>query len=771
MHDTDPRGDPDDLQAEIDSLENLDADSLDPDLLDLSPDAISTDLETPESQPTAASPPPVNPVDHADSAPLKTPATEKPRGNRRLLPLAVGAAMLIILPLGWLGWAFLQDRAELEAIEGELRSARDATERTSDAPEDGPERQQAQQLVARIGAIDSAEWWDRVVARLVAADQISRLKSEAAELSGQLSRRSANRAWWRERLATLDAQLKAEDLTLAQVDALKDELASPALPNPLDGGVGSAAVLEVKTRLEGDHAALSQQQARALAALQQAEATAESALEVSALDAAQGQADAMKAVDRRPPELAQAREAVRRSFLSARQTLEVRDALRSDLNEMGMLLQNFDIESGEYATLEVLSRRCDEIRLPESDPRFASCLELLTVARETLASKLQAVQARDEVLVWIANWTNVVNQAPDLESLVASLESLSTVAPPDSDLQTVLSAWADLEARIRSRTEELVIEKAEREASLARAAACAARLEAFALALETGDLSVAASELDAVVPETDEQRAQVDVLRSAFDGVLNEWLAEVLTHTEEASETANQLRACLANDAVPRIAPTFAAKAAESLPLVLTREDKSLYDELRLLAGAPAHEFEPVAMWYLDPKRTRGDAAAMSTQIEAALAAMKQPPVTLQVEGIEWNSVPCNWSRPQTDVTVAIGDEVRAYRLGQVVPHSTSLLTMSDPFEQRFTLPRETMLTLSVRGNFGCDDAASRFRGAGEITIDELRAGGRFSLPFHNGGDDRTNPHKLVFVAFPDEEVRCALQLPDWKAATAASRD
>jgi len=771
MHNTDPRGDKDDLQAEIDSLGNLDADSLNLDPLDLGPDAFSTDVESVESQPTAVSPAPLRPVDPANSAPPMAPATTQPRGKRSLLPLAVGTAVIIFLPLGWLGWAFLQDRAELDVIEGELRSARDTAESTNEAAEDGPERQQAQQLVARIGAIDSAEWWDRVVVRLVAADQINRLKSEAAELSGQLSRRSANRAWWRERLVTLDAQLKAEDLTLAQVDALKDELASPALPNPLDGGVGSAVVLAVKTRIEGDHAALSQQQAQAVAALQQAQASGESSLELIALDAAQSQADAVDAVDRRPPELAQAREAVRQALVAARQTLEARDALRSDLNEMGMVLQNFDVESGDYATLEVLSRRCDEIRLPEADPRFASCLEMLSAARETLASKVQAVQTRDEALVWIANWTNIVNQAPDLDSLLASLESLSTVTPPSSDLQTVQSAWTDLQARVRSRTEELVIEKAEREASLARAAACAARLEAFAVALESGDLTAAATELDAVVPETDEQQAEVDVLRSAFDGVLNEWLADALTNAERTRDTANQLRACLESDAVKRVAPSFAAKAAESWPLVLALEDKSLYEELRLLAGAPAREFEPVAMWYLDPKRTRGTSAAMSTQIEAAMAIMKQPPVTLQVEGVEWSSVPCSWSRPQTDLTVAIGDEVRVYRLGQVVPQSTSMLTNTDPFEQRFTLPRDTTLMLSVRGNFGCDDAASRFRGTGEITIDDLRAGGRFTLPFHNGGDDRTNPHKLVLVSFPDEEVRRALQLPDWNAPTAPTQE
>jgi len=111
------------------------------------------------------------------------------------------------------------------------------------------------------------------------------------------------------------------------------------------------------------------------------------------------------------------------------------------------------------------------------------------------------------------------------------------------------------------------------------------------------------------------------------------------------------------------------------------------------------------------------------------------------------------------------------YRLGPVAPESTSLLTMSDLFEKRFTLPRDTTLMLSIRGTFGCDDAQSRFRGSGEVTIDDLRAGGRFSLPFFNGGEDRTNPHNLILVAFPDEEVRRALQLPPWKSTGSTVND
>jgi len=771
MAHTDPPKNADDPRPDSDPFEGLGSDDLNLDL-DL-PELDKVDGEEVVEVPNVSDPQP-SPAPGAKAEPALNASVEgqRPRGRRTPLVIALAASLMLLLPLGWLGWAFMQDRSELDGIDSSLDSARNAAERTSDAPEDGPERQAAQALVSRINAIDSAGWWDRVVIRLIAADDISRLKSEAGELTGLLSRRSANRAWWRERMAKLDEELAANERTIAQVEAVKEELATPPLPHDGDGGVSQEAIAATQGKIDTALAELVQLQAQAVAVFATA---AQSAVAIDTLDdltALNAAIDAETAIDRRPPELAQAKEAAQRAVAAARDVLDRRDAVLKDLEDLQESATSLDRELAESSAVQELESRLAAISFDDSDPRFQPCAAPRTAAQFAIDQVRTGITARDAALLWLQGWLKRVNEAPDLEGLLADLQQFARETPPPSpELQVVQSASLDLAARVRSRTEELVIEKAEREASLARAAACAARLESFASALETDDFSGAASELDAAIPETEDQIAEVGLLRTAFAAVLRDWLTEASSDAETVRKTADQLRTCLANPAVPRVAPDFAAQSAEVWPRVLEMEDSVIYGALCQLVSAPADTFEVVALWYLDPIRTRGEAARMSTEVEAALEAMKQPPVTLQVEGVEWGSVPCDWSTPQTNVSVAIGDQVRTFRLGTVVPESTSLLSVADPFEQRFTLPRDTTLMLTVRGNFGCEGPASRFRGSGEVTIDDLRAGGRLALPFYNGGEDRTNPHNLILVAFPDEEVRRALQLPPWKSTESTLND
>lgn len=784
MAQQDPSKNPDDLKRDEDSLASdplegpvADDLNLEIDLPEIDESMFDTGEDGSDDEPSTLAPSAAPAVlagsdtPSGETASATTSPSVAPR-RRRTVPILVAAALvMVVLPLGWLGWAFTQDRSELDGISAGLISARDAAEKTSGALEDGPERQQARDLASRISAIESAEWWDRVVVRIIAADDIRRLTAETSELNGLLSRRSANRAWWRERMAKLEEELTVHERTIAQLEAAKAELETPPLPHDSDGGVGQEAIAATQARVDAALTELMQLQSQAVTIFAEATQSSGAVDSLERLAALEAEIDAANPIDRRPPEIAQARQAAKRAIATARGVLERRDSVLNDLSEIQESAMALDREAAAASGVQDLADRLDAVVFEESDPRFRSCLQPRLAAQSAVDQARTELAARDTALAWVQSWMQTVEDAEDLEGLLAALQPLAGETPPSSELQVVRSAIVDLEARVRSRTEELVIEKAEREASLARAAACAARFEAFASALEANDLSGAASELSSAQPETEEQGKELATLKTAFSEVLRDWLSDALTNTGAIRETATQLRACLESESVARIAPEFAAQAAEVWPRVLAMEDGFLYDSLRPLTGAPAAEFEDAARWYLDPTRTRGVQPPMRAEIEAVLEAMKQPPVTLQVESIEWGAVPCEWSRPQTDLTVAIGDDVRVYRLGPVTPESASLLNMSEPFEQHFTLPRDTTLMLSVRGNFGCDDPSSRFRGSGEVTIDDLRTGGRFSLPFHNGGDDRTNPHKLVLVAFPDEEVRRALQLPPWSAAAKDSAD
>jgi len=134
MSDIDPRDDDSDAQPEHDPFEGLASDDLDLeiDLPDLN-DAGSAPPESPAQfpNPVGESTATTDSTDREISAPATTTPVrdEPPRdgpstgGKRKLLLAGVGALLVVVLPLGWLGWSFMQDRTELDEIDSGLRSA------------------------------------------------------------------------------------------------------------------------------------------------------------------------------------------------------------------------------------------------------------------------------------------------------------------------------------------------------------------------------------------------------------------------------------------------------------------------------------------------------------------------------------------------------------------------------------------------------------------------------------------------------------------------
>ena len=46
--------------------------------------------------------------------------------------------------------------------------------------------------------------------------------------------------------------------------------------------------------------------------------------------------------------------------------------------------------------------------------------------------------------------------------------------------------------------------------------------------------------------------------------------------------------------------------------------------------------------------------------------------------------------------------------------------------------------------------------------MDDLRLGGKFSVPFNNEGNESSTPNNLLLISIPSDELRFAMDLPEW---------
>ena len=187
-------------------------------------------------------------------------------------------------------------------------------------------------------------------------------------------------------------------------------------------------------------------------------------------------------------------------------------------------------------------------------------------------------------------------------------------------------------------------------------------------------------------------------------------------------------------------------------------EDQMLYKNIQTNSHSSYQELEPAARWYLNPDRTIGVKAPMQSQVSALLDSLAEPGVTVQIEGIEWSDTQCQWSDPMTTIAVVIGKTVHQFELNEVSENETSLLSN----EQSIEGPHQIQIDIQINGQFSCSDSDGVFSGTGKLTMDDLRTGGRFSLPFWNHGDQSLPPHQLLLISIPDDKVRSASDLPPW---------
>ena len=670
----------------------------------------------------------------------------------------VGAFLVGII--GWLGWSYWVDREALATLTSDLMAARERAESSKGNPEESGETAAANQLSSRIRQIVAAPWWDQVVVRIVDERQVVTAQEEARDLMESAKRRTENRAWWSEQVSSVDKSLTVEDRTIPAIQGALDDLQNVQAPHPNDGGFTDEMMAELASRLKSDSIKLTAMQDETLEQIKQQRETIESSATLKDIAAASEVLAKPLPTDRNPPELTESVAKSGQVAVAVVELLTARDAMHLELTSVLEEIHNANTETTLAESMSKTLATLEEMTIP-ADTRFDTVRELAAQCKKSAIELEIVLKTRDESLTWIMNRSSELADIQTLDEMVAFTTLIAEGDGPKSDLSIVIAALQDLAARIGARAEVLAEDQRLLEESIARAALCEQELSSILDSIKSGNLALATDKLHQIQPETNDQIVEVESIKNDFSNLL---IGRLTTMVEIASKdgdwkvVADEFRACLSSPAILKLAPRFQIDSASLWMSTALGEDQMLYKNIQTNSHSSYQELEPAARWYLNPDRTIGVKAPMQSQVSALLDSLAEPGVTVQIEGIEWSDTQCQWSDPMTTIAVVIGKTVHQFELNEVSENETSLLSN----EQSIEGPHQIQIDIQINGQFSCSDSDGVFSGTGKLTMDDLRTGGRFSLPFWNHGDQSLPPHQLLLISIPDDKVRSASDLPPW---------
>ena len=694
----------------------------------------------------------------ADAEKIISSNKKSPRKKMVIVLACVGAFLVGII--GWLGWSYWVDREALATLTSDLMAARERAESSKGNPEESGETAAANQLSSRIRQIVAAPWWDQVVVRIVDERQVVTAQEEARDLMESAKRRTENRAWWSEQVSSVDKSLAVEDRTIPAIQGALDDLQNAQAPHPNDGGFTDEMMAELASRLKSDSIKLTAMQDETLEQIKQQRETIESSATLKDIAAASEVLAKPLPTDRNPPELTESVAKSGQVAVAVVELLTARDAMHLELTSVLEEIHNANTETTLAESMSKTLATLEEMTIP-ADTRFDTVRELAAQCKKSAIELEIVLKTRDESLTWIMNRSSELADIQTLDEMVAFTTLIAEGDGPKSDLSIVIAALQDLAARIGARAEVLAEDQRLLEESIVRAALCEQELSSILDSIKSGNLALAAEKLHQIQPETNDQIVEVQSLKNDFSNLL---IGRLTTMVEIASKdgdwqgVANEFRACLSSPAILKLAPRFQIDSASLWMSTALGEDQMLYKNIQTNSHSSYQELEPAARWYLNPDRTIGVKAPMQSQVSALLDSLAEPGVTVQIEGIEWSDTQCQWSEPMTTIAVVIGKTVHQFELNEVSENETSLLSN----EQSIEGPRQIQIDIQINGQFSCSDSDGVFSGTGKLTMDDLRTGGRFSLPFWNHGDQSLPPHQLLLISIPDDKVRSASDLPPW---------
>jgi hypothetical protein len=502
-----------------------------------------------------------------------------PARTRRLPWLWIAlAAVLVLAPAGWLGAEYAIDLEEMDAIRAQVDGVRELVERSASAPADAGESDACEQAGQRLAALASPPWWRHVAFTLLEEQQVEAATRRLADLRKVAAERRANRAWWVEQSAEIDAALALESRTVPDLYALRDRVESMQPPHPDAGGLAADARTALLARIDSDATTLTQAQDRLLQQFAAAAALVAQAADPAALDAAIAAAPGPDARDLNPPELELVRERLDQRAEAIRAEFAFRTALEAAIARSMSEALALDAETAAASEASAIVASIEAVAVPEG-ARYATLAESKAQALEVAQRRVALLEARDRDRAWLDEIASAIPAAVTARDSQALLDRLKEDPPGGSELPSIAARAAEISSSLRERLQSRRDRSRIWRESLAAAvdAMVATRtLADFSRCAATVDLTLASGEDDpSSAEDAQAARAARTAQRATSTRLVRAELAPVVAAAGTISDPRN-LPPELADALSPDSPLASIAEAKETLDAIRARIDERM---------------------------------------------------------------------------------------------------------------------------------------------------------------------------------------------------
>lgn len=492
------------------------------------------------------------------------------------------AAVLVLAPAGWLGAEYAIDLEEMDAIRAQVDGVRELIERSASAPADAGESDACEQAGQRLAALASPPWWRHVAFTLLEEQQVQAATRRLSDLRKVAAERRANRAWWVEQSAEIDAALALESRTVPDLYALRDRVELMQPPHPDAGGLAADARTALLARIESDAIALTEAQDRVLQQFAAAAARVAQASDPAALDAALATAPEAGTRDLNPPELDLVRERLAERAEAIRAEFAFRTALEAAIARSMSEALALDAETAAASEASAIVASIEAVAVPEG-ARYATLAESKAQALEVAQRRVALLEARDRDRAWLDEIAAAAPDALTARDSQALLERLGEDPPGGSELQSVAARTAELAGSLRARLQSRRDRSRLWRESLAAAidAMIATRtLDDFSRCSATVDLALASGDDDpSSAEDAQAARAARNAQRATSARLVRAELAPVIVAASAITDPRN-------------LPPELAAALSPDSPLASIAEAQETLDAIRARVESRLAEYE-----------------------------------------------------------------------------------------------------------------------------------------------------------------------------------
>lgn len=373
-----------------------------------------------------------------------------PRKRTRAWVWLAVAALLVLAPAGWLGAEYALDLDEMEGVRAQVDGVRELLDRTATEPSDSGESAACDRAGERLAALAAAPWWRHVAFTLLEEQQVQDASARLAAMRQVAAERRANRAWWVEQAAAIDAALAAEDRTIPDIFALRDRVESSQPPHPDAGGLAPDARPAAMARIEADAATLTATQDSLLGEFVAAAERVARATDAAALDEALASAPGPDARDLNPPELDMVRERLNARAEAIRSELALRVALEASVAAALSKVLALDPESAATGDAAAVVTSIEAVAVPEG-ARYAGLAESKSQALEAAQRRVALLESRDRDRAWLAEIAAAAPSATTARDAQALLARLLEPPPGGCGLESVVQRAREIQASLKAR--------------------------------------------------------------------------------------------------------------------------------------------------------------------------------------------------------------------------------------------------------------------------------------------------------------------------------